>query len=152
MKIPAGQGMWPAAWFYAKHWGQTDGSEIDNPEFFNMQNQNRLDWTGFQHGPGQGAEIYSIKDNAWVWHPKLDFSADYHDYQTFWTPDRVYKYVDGTLVYAQNYKWTSAGPAQLGVNLAVGTSNSKDMPGLQPNSLSEFPSALCVDHIRIWAK
>jgi hypothetical protein len=152
MKVPIGPGMWPAAWFYTQHWGQDDRSEIDNPEFFNMKWQNEFDWTGSQHGPGQGAEIYSIKTNPWTWHPGLNFSADYHDYQTLWTPDAVYKYVDGTLVYAQSFKWTAPGPAQIIVNLAVGSSDTQSLPGLEPTSLSQFPSALSVDHIRIWAK
>jgi len=152
MQIPAGQGMWPAAWFYTQspEPGQNDGSEIDNPEFFNMEWQDQFDWTGFQHGPGVGSQIYSIKTNQWVWHPGLNFSADYHDYQTLWTPDAVYKYVDGTLVYAAFFKWTAAGSAQLGVNLAVGS--SEGLPGLQPTSLAEFPAALSIDHIAIWAK
>jgi hypothetical protein len=149
MKVPSGPGMWPAAWFYAMQPGQTDGSEIDNPEFMVMNTQNQFDWTGYQHGPGQGAQLYSIKTNQWVWHPGLDFSADYHDYQTFWTPDAVYKYVDGTLVYAQSFRWTSPGPAQLGVNLAVGNTASA---GMRPTSLKQFPSALSIDHITIWAK
>lgn len=151
MQIPSGLGTWPAAWFYTQSGmpGMNDGSEIDNPEFFIMTNQNQYDWTGYQHGPGQGSQIYSIKTNQWVWAPGINFAAAYHDYQTFWTPDAVYKYVDGTLVYAQRFQWTAAGAAQLGVNLAVGSWN---LPGLQPNSLSEFPSALSVDHITIWAK
>lgn len=151
MKIPGGPGMWPASWFYTQSGmpGMNDGSEIDNPEFFDMATQNEFDWTGYQHGPGQGAQLYSIKTNQWVWQPGLNFSADYHDYQTFWTPDAVYKYVDGTLIYAQAFKWTAAGAAQFGANLAVGT---PIMPGLQPTSLSQFPSALSVDHITIWAK
>ena len=152
MRVPSGAGMWPAAWFYTAHWGQDDGSEIDNPEFFVMKWQNEFDWTGAQHGPGQGPEIYSIKTNQWVWHPNLNFSADYHNYQTFWTPDAVYKYLDGTLIYAQSFKWTAPGPANIGVNLAVGSSNSQSLPGLEPTSLNEFPSAVSIDHIRVWAK
>jgi Glycosyl hydrolases family 16 len=151
MKIPAGQGMWPAVWLFTQDPEKADTSEIDNPEFFNMKWQNRFDWTGGQHGPGVGAEIYSIKTNEWVWHPGFDFSADYHDYQTFWTPDAVYKYVDGKLIFAQAFRWTAEGAAQLGVNLAVGSSG-KNLPGLQPTSLDEFPSALSIDHITIWAK
>lgn len=149
MRIPNGPGMWPAAWFYTKQPGINDTSEIDNPEFYDMEWQNMMDWTGFQHGPGQGPDIYSIKTNQYVWQPGLIFSADYHDYQTFWTPDAVYKYVDGTLIYAQSFKWTSRGPAQLGVNLAVGSPN---LPGLLPTSVSEFPAALSIDHITIWSK
>ena len=151
MKIPSGQGMWPAAWFYTQQPGQDDGSEIDNPEIYVMRSQNQFDWTGFQHGPGQGAELYSIKTNQYVWHGGMDFSADYHNFQTLWTTDAVYKYVDGVLIYAQAYKWTAPGAAQLLVTLAVG-GDAKKLPGLQPTSLSEFPSALSVQHITIWAK
>jgi hypothetical protein len=151
MKIPPGQGMWPAAWFFTKQWGIGDMSEIDNPEFFTMQWQNTFDWTGNVHGPGQGTNIYSIKTNPWVWHPSLNFAADYHDYQMIWTEDAVYRYVDGTLVLADKFVWTSKGPAQMGINLAVG-SNLASLPGLQPNSLTEFPVALSIDHITIWGK
>lgn len=151
MKIPSGRGMWPAVWLYTRSPapGMNDGSEIDNPEFFSMRTQNEFDWTGYQHGPGVGKEIYSIKTNQWVWHPGFNFSADYHEYQTVWTPDAVYKYVDGRLIYASLFKWTAAGEAQLGVNLAVG---SPTLPGLEPSSLKQFPSALLIEHIRIWAK
>jgi hypothetical protein len=151
MKIPAGAGMWPAAWLFTQQPGEADGSEIDNPEFFNMKYQNQFDWTGNQHGPGLGPEIYSIKTNQWVWHPNIDFAAGYHDYQTFWTSGSVYKYVDGRLIYAQSFEWTARGAAQLGVNLAVGSS-AQNLPGLQPASLREFPAALSIDHIKIWAK
>ena len=152
MRVPSGAGMWPAAWLFTQQPGEADGSEIDNPEFFVMEWQNEFDWTGDQHGPGQGPQIYSIKTNPWVWHPGLNFSADYHDYQTLWTPDAVYKYVDGTLVYAESFRWTAKGAAQLGVNLAVGTNASVSMPGLKPTSLTEFPAVLSVDHITVWAK
>jgi hypothetical protein len=38
------------------------------------------------------------------------------------------------------------------VNLAVGSSATQSLPGLQPVSLNEFPAALSIDHIKIWAK
>jgi hypothetical protein len=152
MQIPSGLGMWPASWFYTKVPGENDGSEIDNPEFFVMTAQNEWDWTGFDEGPGVGAQIFSIKTNQWVWHPGLNFSADFHDYQTIWTPDAVYKYVDGTLVYAQLFKWTARGAPQLGINLAVGSSETSKLPGLQPNSLSEFPATLSIKHIKVWVQ
>jgi hypothetical protein len=149
MKIPNGKGMFPASWFYSQQNG--DGSEIDNPEFEMMQWQNQYDWTGFDHGPGGGSVFYSLLTNPWVWHPGEDFSAAYHDYELIWTPDATFKYVDGQLIYAQHFKWTAYGTAQLGINLAVG-SNNPNLPGLQPTSLSEFPSALSVQYISIWGK
>ena len=151
MKIPNGRGSWPGSWLFTKEAGMDNGSEIDNPEFFVMQNQSQYDWTGYDHGPNVGSDIYSIKSNPWTWRPGIDFSADYHDYELVWTPDATYKYVDGELIYAQNFRWTAAGAAQLGVNLGVGSSEA-DLPGLQPNSLSEFPMKLSVQYITIWAK
>ena len=155
MKVPSAQGMWAASWFYTQSPvpGQNDGSEIDNPEIFNMKWQNQFDWTGYQHGPGVGSTVYTIITNKYgVWIPGLNFAADYHNYQTVWTPDMVYKYVDGTLIFAQHFKWTAAGEAQLLVSLAVGSGDTTDLPGLQPTSTSAFPSKLKIDHVRVWAK
>jgi hypothetical protein len=151
MKIPSGQGMWPAMWLYTKQAGQGDGSEIDTAEFMIMQNQNQYDWGGFNHGPGVGSTIYDARTNPWVWHPGTDFSAGYHDYQLVWTPNATYKYVDGKLIFAQYFNWTAPGPGSLGLNLAVGSSNPY-APGLTPNSTSEFPAALSVQTIGIWGK
>jgi hypothetical protein len=117
-----------------------------------MKWQNEFDWTGGQAGPGMGAQIYSIKTNSLIWHPGMNFSAEFHDYQTLWTPSAVYKYVDGRLVHAQSFRWTAKGAAQLIVNLAVGSSDTVNLPGLQPTSVSQFPSALSIDHISIWVK
>jgi hypothetical protein len=152
MRIPPGRGMWPAAWLFAKTPGLGDTSEIDNPEFFNMQTQNEFDWTSNLHGPGVGRETYSIKTNQWVWHPGINFSSGFHDYQTLWTQDMEYSYLDGKLIHAQEFKWTAKGEAQFGINLAVGSSNTDSLPGLQPTSLGEFPAALQIDHFTIWAK
>jgi len=86
-----------------------------------------------------------------TWHPGLNFSADYHNYQTFWTPNAVYKYVDGTLIHAQYFKWTAPGPASIGVTLSVGSSLA-NLTGLQPTSLNEFPATVSVEYINIGAK
>ena len=148
-KIPSAPGAWSQAWLYTKQPGMDDGSEIDNPEFMTSQWQSSYDWTGFDHGYGEGNTIYDVRTNPWVWHPCFDFSAGYHDYELVWTPDATFKYVDGQLVYAQNFWWTAPGPAQFGVGLAMG---SDEIPGLVPYSYSDFPAALSVQYITVWAK
>lgn len=149
MKIPQGQGMWPATWLYPQKNG--DGSEIDIAEFETMQYQTMYDWTGFDEGRGVGSTIEDIRTNPWVWHPGTNFSAGFHDYQLIWTRDATFKYVDGRLIYAQFFKWNAASAGQLGINLAVG-SNSSGLPGLHPNSLGEFPAKIQVESISISAK
>ena len=150
-KIPNGAGMWPGIWLYTKQSGFDDGSEIDNPEFLMMNWQNQYDWTGFNHGPGVGADIYSVQSNPWTWRPGVDFSAGYHNYELVWTPDATFKYVDGQLIHAQYFRWTAGAPAQFGINLAVGSSEA-DLPGLIPTSVSQFPSSFSIQYISMWAK
>lgn len=87
-----------------------------------------------------------------MWKPGIDFSAGYHDYEMVWTPDATYKYVDGQLIYAQHFIWSASGAAQMGETLAVGSSDTADLPGLVPTSLSEFPVTLGIQYIAIWAK
>jgi hypothetical protein len=150
MKINSAPGMQNSSWFYTKQWDLVDASEIDNPEFWIMTNQNATNWSGFNHGPGLAPEIYSIKHNEFFWTPGLDFSLAYHHYQTYWTTDAVYKYVDGDLIHAQEFTWTAPGAAQYGVVCGCGSS-APYLPGLTPVSLGDFPAALSVRTIRIWA-
>ena len=67
------------------------------------------------------------------------------------SPAKVYKYVNGKLVVATHFKWTAPEAAQLGANLAVGSSQAA-LAGLQPDSLSEFPSALSLAYIKVWGR
>jgi beta-glucanase (GH16 family) len=149
MQFPSGAGMFPALWMFSPVSG--DSSEIDIVEFMMMEWQNQYDWVGVNHGPGAGSDIYSLNTNPWVWQPGIDFSAAPHWYSVIWTPDATYKYFDDKLIRASYYTWTSNQQAQLGVNLAVGSNNS-GAPGLMPNSLSEFPSALQLQSIWIVAR
>jgi hypothetical protein len=64
----------------------------------------------------------------------------------------TYKYVDGKLIETQHFKWTSSVPPAFGINLAIGSSDTVALPGLIPNSLSEFPAVLSIEYISGWAK
>lgn len=157
MKIPSGQGSWPQNWLYTKMFGEDDASEIDNPEFFigctNCDGGSPTgvhNWSGFQHGP-HNTTLYTLADASGFYTPGTDFSAGYHLYQTLWTPDAVYKYIDGLLIFQGQFTYSATGPAQYLTSFAVGTS-SGSLPGLQPTSLGEFPMALSIDHITIWAQ
>lgn len=171
MKTPKGVGMWPAVWFYRSNADAPgDCSEIDNPEFFNTAGNppGEQYWTGFTHGLavdgcGSGPYVspfYSLADSNGLWNANhLDFSDDYHNYQTVWTTDAVYKYVDGTLVRADSFTWTAKqndgvtpNPAQFMVSMQVGLDSYSCGTCMQPNDPNEFPAALSIQHIKIWGK
>jgi hypothetical protein len=148
MKFDGSPGMWPAIWLYTKDPAAPgrDASEID-VEFMMMATQGAGDWTGFNHGPGAGTDAFALDLNPWqVWHPGLDFSADFHNYQFIWTPTAIYKYVDGTLVRATNFRWTSGGPAQLLISHQIGGAG----PGLQPSSPDQFPAVMSIESLKIY--
>jgi len=151
MKASPIKGAWSQSWLYSRDWWGNDGSEIDNPEVMNSAYQNQYDWTGYNHGPGDGGVFFDKRTNPWTWNPGVDFSADYHNFELVWTPNATYKYVDGQLILGQQFWWTATSPAQLGVGLAVG-SNEIDLPGLIPASWGDFPSSVGVQYITVWAK
>jgi hypothetical protein len=164
MQIPHGKGSWPAAWWYMKNastpfnFPQADGSEIDNPEFFVSNTENTFDWTGYSHPTPRNTQpnFYQIPGmtDQNIWHPGTDFANAFHSFQTYWTLDAVYRYVDGQLVKANSFTWgTGQNPAQFGIDLAVGTGSCIGCgQGQQPTSLSEFPMPLQVKSVKIWTK
>ncbi|MFC4808177.1 DUF7594 domain-containing protein [Paenibacillus sp. GCM10023250] len=144
-KIPNGVGTWPAFWMYSPGGTGSTNSEIDIFEFFNSPTQNHYDWTGYDHGSGEGDNYYSIMTNQWVWHPGIDFSADYHTYTLIWKEGEIQKWVDGTMVKGTNFAWFGPAPQVL-INLAIGGS-----PNSNPTAAT-FPAKFSLDYFRVYVK
>ncbi|MDF2925501.1 MAG: glycosyl hydrolase family protein [Paenibacillaceae bacterium] len=144
-KIPNGTGTWPAFWMYSPGGVGSTNSEIDIFEFFNSPTQNHYDWTGFDHGSGGGSNYYSIMTNQWVWHPGIDFSADYHLYTLIWKEGEIQKWVDGTLVKGTNFTWIGQAP-QVIINLAIGGSINHNP------TAGTFPAKFVLDYFRVYVK
>jgi hypothetical protein len=64
----------------------------------------------------------------------------------------TWRYIDGVLIKAANFRWTSGAPAQIGMNLAIGSL----VPGLAANLQVPIQSAnfagqsLGIKGLRIW--
>lgn len=152
IKIPAGQGMWPAFWMLGD-----DISEAGWPacgEIDVMENIGKEPGTihGSIHGPGYigtvGIEApYRLPD-------KEHFSDDYHIFAVEWDRESVSFYVDEDL-YARRtradlwpgWKWVFDKPFFVILNLAVGG----DWPG-DPDSSTVFPSEMLVDYVRVYQR
>ena len=137
VKVPAGQGLWPAFWTLPADYSWPP--EIDIMEILGQKpnvtemHYHYLDGSGAHKGPGQ----------AWS---GPDFSADWHTFGVDWQPDAMAWYVDGV----ERWRFTDASaitakPEYLLLNLAVGG----DWPG-PPNATTPFPSNLLVDYVRVW--
>ena len=150
MKIPYGQGIWPAFWML--------GSDIDTAgwpacgEIDIMENIGREPSIvhGSMHGPGYSGG--SALTAAYTLPNGQKFSGDFHIFSVVWSPQSVEFFVDGnsyekvaaTSIPAGT-QWVFNKPFFLLLNVAVGGS----WPGY-PDSSSQFPQTMTVDYVRVY--
>lgn len=152
IKIPGGQGIWPAFWMVGANINQVGWpacGEIDIMEHINHD----IPVVETLHMPNQtGADApignnYTLPGNA-------DPTADYHLYAAEWEPDVIRFYVDGTLTHsitrdmlASTSQWVFDHPFYLILNTAVGGT----WPGY-PDSTTVFPVYMYVDYVRVYMR
>jgi beta-glucanase (GH16 family) len=149
IKIPAGQGMWPAFWLLGDDvftGGWPASGEIDV-----MENVGQEPGTvhGSLHSPGHsGADSvtgsFSLPDGAAL-------ADDYHVYAVDWQPDSVSWSIDGEIYSTKTRAdvgdgpWPFDHPFFVIINLAVGGG----WPG-SPDASTVFPRTMLVDYVRVY--
>ena len=153
IKIPAGQGMWPAFWMLGNNIssiGWPKCGEIDI-----MENIGKEPGTvhGSLHGPSTTAPT-SDASAPFSLPAGQNFAADFHLYAVEWEPGTVRFYVDSNLYGTFNQSqwpaggtWTFDHPFFLILNVAVGG----DWPG-PPDASTVFPQQMLVDYVRVYRK
>lgn len=152
IKIPRGQGIWPAFWVL--------GNDIEKPgwpdcgEIDIMENIGKEPSTvhGTIHGPGySGANgigaSYTLPGDQ-------RFADDFHIFAVEWEPSAIRFYVDDHLYSTRTpgdlprgTKWVYDHPFFLLLNVAVGGR----WPG-NPDATTIFPQAMLVDYVRVYAR
>ena len=153
IKIPAGQGMWPAFWMLGN-----DISTVGWPkcgEIDIMENIGKEPGTvhGSLHGPSTTGPTSDTSD-PFSLPAGQKFADDVHLYAVEWEPGVVRFYVDANL-YATvtQSQWPAGGawvfdhPFFIILNVAVGG----DWPG-SPDNTTVFPQQMLVDYVRVYAK
>ncbi|MEP6664701.1 MAG: family 16 glycosylhydrolase, partial [Verrucomicrobiota bacterium] len=150
IKIPRGQGIWPAFWTLGANidsLGWPACGEIDIMENIGREpTQNH----GTAHGPGySGGGIGAAC--ALPGNPTL--ADDFHLYAIEWTTNRIQWFVDGWPYFSMNLAslppggtWAFAQPQFLLLNVAVGG----NWPG-NPDGTTTFPQRMLVDYVRVYA-
>jgi beta-glucanase (GH16 family) len=148
MKIPRGQGMWPAFWMLGTDIGSVgwpNSGEIDVMENVGYEPSTIH---GTIHGPGySGANgigaAYTLANGA-------AFADAFHTFAVDWAPNSIKWSVDGVVYQTRTpadvggNTWAFNKPFFLILNLAVGG----DWPG-DPNSSTAFPAQLVVDSVSV---
>ncbi|MBZ5595475.1 MAG: glycoside hydrolase family 16 protein [Acidobacteriia bacterium] len=147
IKLPAGQGIWPAFWMLGADGGWPQGGEIDI-----MENIGREPGMvhATVHGPGYSGDkgigqSYTPPGNARV-------ADEFHVFAVEWAESNIQFFVDGHLYHTvtpsslpKGAVWVFNHPFFLLLNVAVGGS----WPG-NPDATSSFPQKMLVDYVRVY--
>ncbi|SMF38727.1 Beta-glucanase, GH16 family [Paenibacillus barengoltzii J12] len=143
IKIPTGQGIWPAFWMLGESFrdvGWPYCGEIDIMEHVNNESVVH----GTVHWDANGYASYGRASG------NLDFSQ-FHTYSIEWDPSYIRWFVDG-VQYNEIYIANGTGnteefqkPFFILLNLAVGG----NWPG-SPNGSTPFPAQMLVDYVRVY--
>ncbi len=150
IKVPYGQGIWPAYWMLGTNigsvgWpacGETDIMEQIGSLAYQGRNYGSL------HSPGynSSSNIYNLPAGQY-------FKNAYHTFSVLWQADQVQFYVDDILyetetnanVTAAGGTWAFNHPFFFILNSAVGGT----FPG-NPNGTTSFPQTMLVDYVRVY--
>ena len=150
IRLPYGQGMWPAFWLLGD---DSDGSvwpRIGEIDIMENVGDEPTQIFGTVHGPGySGAE--SISKSFTLQNSRVD--TEFHVYGIEWGPNYINYYIDDVL-YNQLTPEDVPGewvfndrPFYIILNVAVGG----NLPG-PPNAETVFPQTMLVDYVRVYQK
>jgi beta-glucanase (GH16 family) len=150
IKIPRGQGLWPAFWMLGNDIGSVgwpNSGEIDI-----MENIGKEPSTvhGTIHGPGYSGAgglggAYTLPNGQ-------AFADGFHTFTVDWAPDSITWYVDGvqyvrkTPADLSGNKWVFDHPFFMLLNVAVGGY----WPG-NPDGSTVFPQSMTIDYVRVYS-
>jgi beta-glucanase (GH16 family) len=152
LKIPFGQGLWPAFWMLGNDISTSGWPTCGEMDI--MENIGREPSTvhGTMHGPGYSggngiSAAYSLPAGK-------NFSDDFHTFAVEWEPNVARFYVDGILYKTRTpadlpagAKWVFDHPFFILLNVAVGGT----WPG-SPDATTVFPQTMQVDYVRVYQR
>lgn len=148
IKLPSGQGLWPAFWAVGSDYNQVgwpQSGEIDIMENFG---NNPFEITGSIHGPWRTKHGYALHRNE---RSPISLAEGFHVYGVIWSPNRI-TFMLGGSPYAtvtprslsHGQRWVFNKPFFLILNLAV----TDQWAGSPKNT--QFPASMVVDWVRVY--
>jgi beta-glucanase (GH16 family) len=150
IKLPAGQGIWPAFWMLGNNFALVKWPTCGEIDIMEHVGYEPSVVHGSLHGEGYSGEhpltgMFTLPNQA-------RFSEDFHLFAVEWEPREIRFYVDDILYETQtvdsipsNRRWAFDHPFFLLLNVAVGG----DWAG-PPDTTTSFPVSMVVDYVRVY--
>ena len=150
IRIPRGQGIWPAFWMLGADIDQVPWPACGEIDIMENIGKEPTMVHGTIHGPGYNGA--SGIGSSFALPGGERFADDFHLYAVEWEPNTIRFYVDDHL-YAtrtpadlpKDAKWVYDHPFFILLNVAVGGG----WPG-DPDASSVFPQTMLVDYVRVY--
>jgi beta-glucanase (GH16 family) len=152
IKVPYGQGIWPAFWMLGDNLGSAGWPTCGELDIMENIGREPSIVHGTLHGPG-----YSGGDGitaAYQLSNGRKFSDDFHTFAVEWERNVIRFYVDGLLYKTRTpadlpngSTWVFDHPFFIILNVAVGG----DFPG-NPDATTVFPQQMKVDYVRVYQR
>jgi len=148
IKLPIGQGIWPAFWMLGDNIGRVGWPDSGEIDILEQRGQHPSTVLGTLHGPGYSGGAGKTA-NTTLEHGTLH--DDFHIYAVEWTPESIKWYLDDKCYHTvtpadlHGKKWVFDHPFFVILNCAVGG----DFVG-SPNETTKFPQRLVVDYVRVY--
>jgi beta-glucanase (GH16 family) len=151
IKIPYGQGLWPAFWMLGDDIGSVSWPTCGEIDIMENIGKEPSTIHGSIHGPGFfGANAINAPQTLMSGR----FADDFHIYAVEWEPNQIRFYMDAQ-IYATRTpaelpagaRWVFDHPCFLILNVAVGGG----WPGA-PDASTVFPQKMLVDYVRVFRR
>jgi beta-glucanase (GH16 family) len=149
MRLPSGQGLWPAFWLLGADIGEVGWPMCGEVDIMEESGGSPSTVRGSLHGP-----LYSGGNPLTTRYtlPSGSFADDFHVFAVEWEPNVMRWYVDDELYFLRipsdvrsGGPWVFDHPFFIILNVAVGGT----LPG-NPDATTVFPQSLTVDYVRVW--
>ncbi len=147
IRLPAGQGIWPAFWMLGNDIDTVGWPECGEIDIMEYRGQEPSTVLGTIHGPGYSASAgvsgrYALQGTR--------FDTDFHVFAIEWTEDGIDWFVDGNHYHSVdrsglNGRWVFDHPFFILLNVAVGGGFVGP-----PNESTTFPQTMLVDWARVY--
>lgn len=151
IKLPFGQGIWPAFWMLGNDIGSAGWPNCGEIDIMENIGREPSIIHGTLHGPGFSAgnsltALVTLADGK-------RFADDFHVFAMEWEPREIRFYLDGIPYQTRNAgqlsaskRWVFDHPFYLLLNVAVGG----DWPG-SPDATTIFPQTMVIDYVRVYS-